>query len=217
MSYRTHTPTDASAMNLSYYCRGCKQKVRGIPLTEPQHKSSADDTHAWLICRCPTQYCELSFVLYDQLNSEVRRVFPLPSFEAGGFHQAIPLPIREDIAESRRCLHVQAYKAALAMSRRAVQNIVLDKIKEPSIAKKRLVDQIDELFKHGLITANLRDTAHEIRHFGNFGAHPSDDTLDKTTSEDAEIVDNLVADLVVTIYVTPWQTEQMKLKRNTSK
>lgn len=213
MVHSMHEVINVENMNLSYYCRGCKLQVRGIPLTNPQYQISEIHDDPWLICRCPTPACELSFVIYDKLNSEVRWVYPLPSFDADDFHEAIPEKVREDLAEGRRCFYAGAYKGAVTMYRRAVQSIVLNKITDPSIKTKELWQQIDELFKQGFITASLKDTAHEIRHFGNFGAHPSDDALDKTTRNDAEIISNLVGDLVVAIYVTPYEAEKLKKKR----
>lgn len=204
---------DVKDMNLSYYCRGCKQQVRGIPLGSPQYEGSGSDNTAWLICRCPTKYCVLSFVMYDELNSRICQVLPWSSFDEKDFHQSIPKTIREDIAESKKCFHAGAYKAALAMSRRAIQSIVVDQIKEEGIEKKRLVEQIDELFDRGLIIASLKDAAHEVRHFGNFGAHPSDDSLDNTTRDDAEAVESLLTDLVVAIYITPSNVAELKKKR----
>lgn len=70
------------------------------------------------------------------------------------------------------------------------------------------------LFNEGFITKHLKDTSHEIRHFGNFGAHPQDDILDETTREGAEAVDRLTWDLMRTIYITPFETEKLKSKRN---
>lgn len=209
-----HEPVDIKKINLSYFCRGCKQTVRGIPLTEPQYHISAHSDEPWLVARCPTHLCKLSFVIYDKLNDRIKRVYPLPSFDPGNFHKAIPSKVREDLAEADRCLHADAYKGAVSMNRRAIQRIVLDKIKDSSIKKKKLWEQINELFKAGFITKHLKETADEIRHFGNFGAHPSDDELDNTTYDDAKMVDSLTWDLVRTIYVTPYQTEQLKSKRN---
>lgn len=216
MAHRLHEVVNVEDMNLSYYCRGCHQQVMGIPLTTPQYHISEFDNEAWIVCRCPTRLCELSFVIYDKLNDTVRRVYPLPSFEASNYHEAIPEKIREDLAEADRCFHADAYKAAVTMNRRAVQRIVLDKIKDPDIAKKKLWEQIDKLFEEGYITKQLKDTAHEIRHFGNFGAHPSDDQLDNTTSEDARIVDNLTFDLIRTIYIIPFETQKLQNKRKQS-
>jgi len=213
-------PIDLRSANLSYFCRGCKQQVRGIPLTDPQYRISAFHDDPWLICRCPTRICELTFVIYNRLNDRIYQTFPYPHSSAEDYHKAIPEKVRVDLAESDRCMNAQAYKGVVVMSRRAIQNMVLDKIKEKvipeNITNKRLVEQIDALFDNGLITKDLKETAHEIRHFGNFGAHPSDDILDNTTYEDAQIIDVLTFDLIRTIYITPFETAQLKKKRTTT-
>lgn len=213
MAYPLHEPINLDKCNLSYYCRGCKQKVRGIPLTEPQFHISSFDDDPWLIVRCPTHLCQLSFVVYNRLNDQIFEVYPLPNANASDYHTAIPEKVREDLAEADRCFHAHSYRAAVAMNRRAIQQIVLDKIEDPAIKKKKLYKQIDELFNVGLITKHLKETAHEIRHFGNFGAHPQDDILDETTREDAETIDRLTRDLIMAIYITPFKTEALKAKR----
>lgn len=214
MAYRLHEPIDVDDINLSYFCRHCKQKVRGTPLTDPQfHISPISDTKAWFIVKCPTKLCELSFVIYDKLNDRVQAVYPYPTFNAEDYHDSIPDKVREDLAEAERCFYADAYKGTVTMYRRAIQNIVLHKIKDPAIKQKKLLEQIDELLKSGLITKDLQATAHEIRHFGNFGAHPSDDALDNTSREDAEIIGQLAFDLVRTIYITPDETAKLKAKR----
>ena len=214
MAHRLHEPIDMNDINLSYFCRGCKQQVRGIPLTTPQYRMNEFEDDPWLVVRCPTKFCELSFVIYNRLNDKIFSVYPLPNSNPQDYHEAIPEKIREDLAESDRCYHANSYKAAVAMNRRAIQNMVVDILKDESIKNKNLYEQIDALFASGFITKHLKDTAHEIRHFGNFGAHPQNDNLDKTTREDVEAVDRLTWDLMRTIYVTPFQTAELKAKRN---
>ncbi len=204
---------DVKTANLSYYCRECKQTVRGIPLTTPQFHINSYSDEPWLIVRCPTKLCELSFIIFDPLNDRVRRVYPLADFEAKNYHKAIPEKVREDIAEAEICLYADAYKGAVVMFRRAVQNIILNKIKDLEIKKKKLWEQIDRLFTEGLITKDLKESAHEIRHFGNVGAHPTDDELDQTTKEDAEAIEQLTFSLIGAIYITPFKTKQMQDKR----
>jgi len=213
MIYGIHEPIDVNKINLSYFCRGCKETVRGIPLTEPVYHISKYDDDPWLIVRCPNRLCELSFVVYNRLNDRIYEVYPLPGFDAGNYHKAIPEKVREDIAEADRCFYASAYRGTVVMLRRAVQNIVLDKIKDKAIVKKKLWEQIDALLTEGYITKHLKDTAHEIRHFGNFGAHPSEDTLEKTTREEAKIVSSLTHDLLRTIYISPYETKELKEKR----
>ncbi len=208
-----HEQIDINEINLSYFCRECKNTVRGIPLTKPVFHISEYSDNPWLIVRCPNRLCELSFIIYDRLNDRVRKVYPLPGFSINDYHQAIPKKIREDIAEADNCFYAGAYKGTVVMLRRAVQNIVLDKIKNKSIKNKKLWEQIDLLFDGGFITKHLQESAHEIRHFGNFGAHPVDDTLDKTTIEEAKMVDRLTHDLIRAIYISPYETDQLKKKR----
>ena len=215
MAHRLYEPVNIEDMNLSYYCRGCHQQVRGVPITDAKYRGGGiSENEAWIICKCPSPHCELSFVIYDKLNERVRRVYPFSTFDPANYHEAIPEKIREDLAEADRCYHADAYKAAVTMNRRAVQRLVLDRVKVPGIEKKKLWEQIDALFNAGFITKQLKDTAHEIRHFGNFGAHPSDDQLDNTSLEDAERVDRLTMDLIRIIYIVPFETEQLKGKRN---
>lgn len=214
MAHRLYEPINVEDMNLSYYCRGCHQQVRGVPITDAKYRSGGiSENEAWVICKCPSPHCELSFVIYDKLNERVRRVYPFSTFDPANYHEAIPEKIREDLAEADRCYHADAYKAAVTMNRRAIQRIVLDKIKDPEIRKKKLWEQVDALFDAGIITKDLKETAHKIRHFGNFGAHPNDDQLDNTTQKDAELVDRLTMDLIRTIYIVPFETNQLKDKR----
>ncbi len=208
-----HEQININEINFSYFCRKCKNTVRGIPLTTPVFHISEYDDNPWLIVRCPNRLCELSFIIYDRLNDRVCGVYPLPGFNKDDYHQAIPKQIREDIAEADRCFYAGAYKGTVVMLRRAVQNIVLDKIKNKSIKNNKLWEQIDFLFDGGFITKHLQESAHEIRHFGNFGAHPADDTLDKTTIEEAKMVDRLTRDLIRAIYISPYETDQLKKKR----
>lgn len=215
MSFRNEFDPDNA--NLSYFCRKCRNKVRGIIKAGPVTTNFSSDTDLWLILKCPTQFCELSFVIYDNLNSRIRRVYPFPEFEADDYNPSIPEKVRKDIAEAKRCFYADAYKGCVTMYRRAIQNIVLDKISDPGIEKKKLWEQIDELFNKEFITKHLQETAHEIRHFGNYGAHPSDDLLDDVSEEDAEMIENIASDLIVSIYVTPEQTKKLKEKRSQSK
>jgi hypothetical protein len=214
MAFGMHEPIDVDTINLTYFCRGCKARVRGIPLTEPQFHISPFDDDPWLICRCPTRLCKLSFVIYDRLNDRVIQVYPYSYASADDYHESIPEKIREDLAEAEKCSQAQAYKGAVVMYRRALQNVVLNLFPDnPEIKTKKLWEQIDELFNKGFITRHLKESAHEIRQFGNFGAHPQDDNLDKATRDDVETIDHLTWDIIHAIYIVPFQTNKLKEKR----
>jgi len=81
----------------------------------------------------------------------------------------------------------------------------------------RLADQIDSLFSKGLITKSLHDAAHEIKYFGNFGAHPRDDGLDNISNEDAKIVMRLTNEFLTDLYIRPFETDKLTKKRKQKK
>lgn len=99
--------------------------------------------------------------------------------------EAIPSPIKEDMEEAYKCQAVQAWRAAVTMARRALQNICLDKGAPatrtitpksgiPKEIKNDLINQINWLYDERIITKDLKDWAHEIRTVGNSGAHPGE-------------------------------------------
>lgn len=77
----------------------------------------------------------------------------------------------------------------------------------------KLWKQIDLLASEGFITKAQAEAAHEIRHFGNFGAHPRDDGLDDVEREELELIDDLVNNLIMQIYVQTDSIMQLKAKR----
>jgi hypothetical protein len=72
--------------------------------------------------------CELSFAIYDPLNDQIDRVFLAADFQSKDFKEAVPLKVREDFADGKRCYHAGAYRGAVTMYRRALQNIVVDQV-----------------------------------------------------------------------------------------
>ena len=202
--------TDSRKFNLDLTCPRCGHLVRALPETNPIYGISVhSDQMAHLVARCPRQHCDLLFVVYDRLNNCVHRVFPYPDTRADRFHSAIPAHIRDDFAEARRCWFGGSTKGVVVLSRRVMQQIALDK----GAAGDKLVEQIDNLLKAGHITKSLHDAAHEVRYFGNFGAHPRDDGLDDISDDDAKAVINLVNQFLTDLYVRPHETQQLTAKR----
>ena len=100
-----------------------------------------------------------------------------------GLPQSIPADVRHDYIEAIKCYNVGAYRAAVAMARRALQQAA-----EVKGAPKgdKLVNQIQWLFNQGLIDKATKNLADSVRWFGNYGAHPQEDSLSQVTKEDAE-------------------------------
>jgi hypothetical protein len=106
--------------NLSVHCPGCADTVTLNPVAGPINSFD----YAYFIGRCPNsdrRHCRPIFGIYQPLNDIITERYPIPSFEARWIHEAVPLSIREDYAEAKRCTFVKAYKGAVAMYRRVVE------------------------------------------------------------------------------------------------
>lgn len=113
---------------------------------------------------------------------------------------AVPPAIANDFKEALRCRWIGANKATVTMCRRAIQASCLEKKADKS---KKLVGQIDELAKNGIITEPLRQFAHAVRLEGNDGAHPDADGLENVTPEDADDIIAFTREYMHHVYVMP--------------
>lgn len=99
----------------------------------------------------------------------------------------IPPDIPEDIflalLEASKCLDIEASKASVIMTRRALQKGVLEKGAEG----KNLFDQIDDLKEKGKLSNDVASLAHGVRFLGNYGAHPDETLLNEITLDDARL------------------------------
>lgn len=183
-------------------CPTCRRDIAAPVL----YATNPHEGQQYFICKCPRGDCETHFfVVWVPDLRRVAHVFPHPYSGADAFHEAIPLHIREDHAEAWRCFHAGAYKGTVVMCRREMQSIAVHQ----NATGRRLFDQIRDLFDKGTITKSLKDAAHGIRFFGNFGAHPSDDLLDNIAQEDARTVLSLVHGFLVDLYIRPHEVEQL--------
>lgn len=131
--------------------------------------------------------------------------------------KVIPEAIREDYSEAKRCGYVKAHKGAVGLYRRVVEAAATDKLgaeaKDRKGRTKRLFDLIDSLHSAGMITNDIKESAHELRLFGNYGVHVQDDGLDKVTSDEAGDVGEIAWQLLYTLYVAPANTARLRRKR----
>jgi hypothetical protein len=191
-----------------------------IPLTEPVVTDDMSRGKAYFVGNCPNhkkRRCKPIFAVYQGLNDYIESRFPIPTFEASSLHKAIPEPIRQDYAEARRCVFVDAHKGAVVLLRRVVEATACDRLKADAKKAngdtKKLWELIDTMHEKGLITRDLRDSAHEIRHLGNYGAHVQDDGLDSVSREDANDVRQVTWQLLQSVYIGPHDTRELASKR----
>jgi Domain of unknown function (DUF4145) len=92
----------------------------------------------------------------------------------------LPKPLADDYLEACKVLPDSA-KASAALSRRCLQNLLVERA---GVAKKDLVDQIQEVLDSKQLPTRLADDLHVVRVVGNFAAHP---VKSKSTGEIVEV------------------------------
>lgn len=222
-SYRDRVPTDLQELkqrNLSVECPYCNADIIAEPVSTP----ISNDGYAYFVALCPHhrsagRYCKPFFVRYQALNDCIVERYPLPNADWRNFHKAIPENIRKDYAEALQCNYASAYKGTVSLCRRVVEAICFDKLEQKveKLREKKLWEMIDSLKIEGFVTESLRATAHEIRHLGNYGVHFQDDGLDEVSREEAKEIQGFAQELLNTVYITPFKTEEMRNKREGKK
>ncbi len=202
--------------NISTECPYCGDTVKLLP----QHSPTNHMFSSYFVALCPNYKrtkCEPIVAVYDTLNDYIFKKYPIPTFDASRMHDSIPYELRQDYAEAIRCNYVDAYKGAVTLLRRVIEAISCDKLgseaKDKNGRTKRLSTLIDLMQKEGLITKDIAEGAHEIRLFGNYGAHVQDDGLDSVERDEAIDVREITWQILYAVYVAPYKTKELALKR----
>lgn len=202
--------------NISTECPHCGDTVALVPVHRPVNTRDL----SYFVALCPNhkrEFCKPIFAVYQPLNDHIQERYPIPTFDASRVHKSIPEGIREDFAEGARCSYVDSYKAVVVMCRRVLEAVACNKLGAKSKDAKgstfKLYILIDLLHAEGFITKDLKDSAHEIRQFGNYGAHVQDDGLDEVTRQEARDAREVTGQFLSSIYVAPAKTEELRKAR----
>ncbi|MGA7560617.1 MAG: DUF4145 domain-containing protein [Terriglobales bacterium] len=160
-----------------------------------------------VLSACQCEACKQFVLVVGQRNGNQNSpaslvdVYPLgkPNDTVAPEVQQSAKGVADDFSEALRCQWTKAYKACVVMCARAVQGSAL----ALGAKKKRLTDQIDELFTQGKITEALKEFAHEIRVTRNIGAHPDKDGLEDVTEQDAKDIVEFTREYLHHVYVMP--------------
>jgi Domain of unknown function (DUF4145) len=109
--------------------------------------------------------------------------------------EEVPEPYRSDYIEALDVLPISA-KASAALSRRLLQHTIREKA---GIRRRSLDQEIDGVIEQGDVPGALAEDLDELRHLGNFAAHPikvehTGEVVDVEPGE-AEACLNVLADL----------------------
>jgi len=123
-----------------------------------------------------------------------------------------PDSINDDIREAQLCNTVEAHKGCVVLCRRALEGICDDK----GANGQTLYTKIKSLHEKGILSKIDVEYYHEIRFFGNYGAHPTNDLLGDVTKDDSDIVLELILHLVRHVYEMPDKIDTLKERRKSA-
>ncbi|MDT5061542.1 MAG: hypothetical protein QOH63_2001 [Acidobacteriota bacterium] len=181
-------------------CPHCRSN--SVFIRVAQHHAVAVDSYQWMVytmmqCQGCQQFI-LGIVFRHREDWRYVEHYPLGTPD-DSVHEKVPTPIAEDFSESKRCLWVKAYRASVAMCRRAVQSSCDDLGAQGG----NLFQQIDDLAKKGIITEPLRQLAHKVRLVANKELHAKHDDLGTIKERDAKSIIAFTQEYFHHVYVMP--------------
>lgn len=189
-------------------CPHCGAKAHFIMLFNESYKQKNRDLIHYVIFRCvPCKRLILETYRFRQNeydNSENLEAlgwqdkFPTEEITfINKFESVIPVDILSDFKEGVICLSNKCPKAAVAMFRRSLQSSVINMGADSTLDLVKQIKSIKNL------TDDIKDWAHNIRIFGNWGAHPQDDNLKDVSMELANEVKDFLEEFFNYVYLMP--------------
>ncbi len=134
---------------------------------------------------------------FDDLNLDnVNRWLPIEPI--GKQYKDVPVEIASVASEVHRCFQIGAYRAAVTLSRTALEGIVEEQEDAPS--NKALYQRIQALADSGKLKARTSKAATAIRLCGNASVHEPTRNIDR---EFAEIVVEVLDSVIDDLYANP--------------
>jgi hypothetical protein len=148
----------------------------------------------------------------EQENLSIRgwdEMFPTSLDDQLGMEEKdyVPPEIRADYEEALKCQSIRAYRASCAMFRRALQASLLQLGADP---KLDLIRQIEAL---AVLPSDVKDWAHQIRIFGNWGAHPDRDNLKDVAGNDASETHDFMSKFLLYLFIMPAKVKLSRERR----
>lgn len=170
------------------------------------------------VCRSYKQWIVFSFKMKDAVTEEYStRYFKVASLPSEGIEHIEELPtdppaLRIAYRQAVRAMDANAYLAAAAMFRRALQIITREILKaKPGNLANELLDVVGKTFNGITITNSFQQVGYIIKEAGNQGAHPDKDPdLLEFTEQDTKDLQNIFMELVSDLFVVPAAVQKAK-------
>lgn len=143
--------------------------------------------------------------LVDGEEQNILRLWP--DFVTGKDFPDVPNHIAEAADEAYRCHSIKAYRAALMLARSVIEATA----KEKGITDGKLYEKIDEMYNRRLIREDVKEAAHEVRHFGNDVAHG--DFVAPVREGDAQLILTLMSEVLDEVFQSPARVQRARERR----
>jgi hypothetical protein len=121
--------------------------------------------------------------------------------------RVVPLGVKRELVEARKCFDAGAYTATAVMVRRVLEGT----LSAFGIEKKPLAAALATAQSQGIIDSRLAEWATALRVLGNDGAHFAGTAIDKDDSSEAI---KLCEAIVRFLYLVPAQVEALRTRRS---
>lgn len=135
--------------------------------------------------------------------------FPQEGYQSvKSFSNSVPVEVYEGFEEGVNCLLAGCLKASVTMFRRSLQSALLNLGANPEDEMLGQIKNMDAL------TKDIKDWAHNIRIFGNWGAHPQTDNLKDVDQKIAEETQSFLEQFFNYVYVMPKRVADARPKKS---
>lgn len=200
-------------------CPHCGAKVHIEKLWGAHHLFDNGDVEFYIIFRCkPCKKLLLKTYVFRQ-----NRYASKTELEAIGWDEKYPASldtelskidlqylskeIFSDYKEALKCKSIGADRASCAMFRRSLQGALVEL---GANEKEDLINQIDNL---SALPKDIKDWAHQIRIFGNWGAHPDKDKLKEVNAEEVAETHDFISKFFIYMFIMPRKVAESRKKR----
>ena len=189
-------------------CPHCGARVHMVMTANEFHLARNGDHINYVLFRCkPCKKLTLELYRFKQNPYSAKQnlesegwisKYPSTNTEADDkFKQFVPDEAISDYEAGLRCLASGSPRAAVSMFRRSLQTSLLD------LGADEGLDLIHQIKAVPKLTDDIKDWAHNIRIFGNWGSHPQKDLLKDADIKKAQEVREFIEEFFNYVYVMP--------------
>lgn len=210
---------DQYVVDLIDLCPHCGAKVHIVKLWSDHHILKNGDVEFYIVFRCkPCEKLVLKtfFFKQNQFSNETNlepegwdEKFPITLDDelSRADSEHIPEDVLSDYQEALKCKSIGANKASCSMFRRALQNALI------GLGADTKLDLIAQINSLGRLPEDIKDWAHQIRIFGNWGAHPDEDNLKDVEPGDVDDVHDFISKFFIFMFIMPNKVAASRAKR----